>query len=238
MGSGSSVALIPCQVVSAGFPAWGHLLSHSPSNAQGPWFFHLKLWHTGPPVFAAARRLFVVVCGIQFPDQGWNLGPLHWECHVLAAGLPGKCRPRFFLKINFPLLLRSGAGLRLRPCQLSTSFICPSHITSNQGSAVPWGRTTSPWQAGWGGEGRDTLRTLFFGGGHVSSLKLRAARSRRSGAGRELCSGEEGQRGGRGHLWMRLCAPASRPGPFHVSSPHVTLAWCSGVRAGVSTELG
>ena len=23
-----------------------------------------------------------VVCGIYFPDQGWNLGPLHWECRV------------------------------------------------------------------------------------------------------------------------------------------------------------
>ena len=28
-------------------------------------------------------------CG-QFPDQGWNLGPLHWEHRVLATGPPGK----------------------------------------------------------------------------------------------------------------------------------------------------
>ena len=25
---------------------------------------------------------FVVVCGIEFPDQGLNPGPLHWECGV------------------------------------------------------------------------------------------------------------------------------------------------------------
>ena len=26
------------------------------------------------------------------PDQGWNLGPLHWELGVLATGAPGKSR--------------------------------------------------------------------------------------------------------------------------------------------------
>ena len=35
------------------------------------------LWHVGSLV--AARELLVVTCGIQFPDQGWNPGPLHWE---------------------------------------------------------------------------------------------------------------------------------------------------------------
>ena len=29
-------------------------------------------------------------CGIQFPDQGSNLGPLHWEHGVLPTGPPGK----------------------------------------------------------------------------------------------------------------------------------------------------
>ena len=29
-------------------------------------------------------------CGNQFPDQGLNLGPLHWECVVLPTGPPGK----------------------------------------------------------------------------------------------------------------------------------------------------
>ena len=26
------------------------------------------------------------MCQIQFPDQGLNLGPLHWEHRVLATG--------------------------------------------------------------------------------------------------------------------------------------------------------
>ena len=32
----------------------------------------------------------VVACGIQFSDQGSNLGPVLWECRVLATGPPGK----------------------------------------------------------------------------------------------------------------------------------------------------
>ena len=28
-------------------------------------------------------------CGM-YPDQGLNPGPLHWECRVLAPGLPGR----------------------------------------------------------------------------------------------------------------------------------------------------
>ena len=32
----------------------------------------------------------VVACGIYFPDQGSNLGLLHWEHRVLGTGLPGK----------------------------------------------------------------------------------------------------------------------------------------------------
>ena len=32
----------------------------------------------------------VAVCGISFPDQRLNLGPLHWECRVLATEPPGK----------------------------------------------------------------------------------------------------------------------------------------------------
>ena len=39
-----------------------------------------QLQHVGP---------LVVACGIQFPDQGWNLGPLHWEQGVSATGPPG-----------------------------------------------------------------------------------------------------------------------------------------------------
>ena len=36
-----------------------------------------------------ACELLAVACGIQFPDQGLNPGPLHWEVRVLATGPPG-----------------------------------------------------------------------------------------------------------------------------------------------------
>ena len=62
-------------------------------------------------VLVVAHTLFVAVCGILlvvvcrifsgsvqtvaargicFPDQGSDLGPLHWECGVLTPGPPGK----------------------------------------------------------------------------------------------------------------------------------------------------
>ena len=31
-----------------------------------------------------------MLCGIQFPDQGLNLGPLHGELESLDTGSPGK----------------------------------------------------------------------------------------------------------------------------------------------------
>ena len=34
--------------------------------------------------------LGLAACGIQFPEQGMNPGPMHWECGVLATGPPGK----------------------------------------------------------------------------------------------------------------------------------------------------
>ena len=35
-------------------------------------------------------QVLIAACGIQFPDQGANLGPLHWELGVLVTGPPGK----------------------------------------------------------------------------------------------------------------------------------------------------
>ena len=37
-------------------------------------------------IFTAAYQLLVVACGVQFPYQGSNPGPLHWELRVLAIG--------------------------------------------------------------------------------------------------------------------------------------------------------
>ena len=69
--------------------------------------FYLLIWlcqvlrpsvflrHAGPLV--VAYDLLVVGCGIQFPDQGLNLGPLRWEHGILATGPPGKThQPNYF----------------------------------------------------------------------------------------------------------------------------------------------
>ena len=32
----------------------------------------------------------IAACEIYFPDLESNLGPLHWECEILAPGPPGK----------------------------------------------------------------------------------------------------------------------------------------------------
>ena len=35
---------------------------------------------------SCSMQTLVVACGIQFPDQGSNLGSLHWEHRVLVTG--------------------------------------------------------------------------------------------------------------------------------------------------------
>ena len=40
-------------------------------------------------VLVVAPGLSVASCGIQFPNQGLNPGPLHWECRDTTTGLPG-----------------------------------------------------------------------------------------------------------------------------------------------------
>ena len=50
-----------------------------------------------------------MACGIQFPDQGLNIGPTHWELGVLATGLQGSsCSSAF--KLESSLTSRAGAG--------------------------------------------------------------------------------------------------------------------------------
>ena len=41
-------------------------------------------------LLAAVCKLLVATRGLQFPDQGSNPGPLHWEHGVLATGQPVK----------------------------------------------------------------------------------------------------------------------------------------------------
>ena len=53
----------------------------------------LWLWHLNS----------VVACGIEFPDQGLNLGPLHGEHGVLATGPPEKLLMWSFLNNLFEI---------------------------------------------------------------------------------------------------------------------------------------
>ena len=53
----------------------------------------------------------VAACGIWFPHQGLNLGPLHWRHRFLAAGAPGKSLHPPFLKHMYPQFYDLLAGL-------------------------------------------------------------------------------------------------------------------------------
>lgn len=62
----------------------GFRIQHSLFNKKILFFFffnYLFIWLCGALVGA---------CGIQFPDQGSNWGPMHWEHGVVATGLPQK----------------------------------------------------------------------------------------------------------------------------------------------------
>ena len=50
------------------------------------WDLRWGMWD----LLVAAFELLVAARGIYFPDQGLNLGPLHWERGTLATGPPGK----------------------------------------------------------------------------------------------------------------------------------------------------
>lgn len=54
------------------------------------------VWHVGPSFI---------------PDQGWNVGPLHWELGVLAAGPSGKSLlGRIYYHLMTTKLISEGRG--------------------------------------------------------------------------------------------------------------------------------
>ena len=89
----------------------GHLLVFETHPFLG---FHavlspLFLFHLSdhPTQATLKKKLFIwlcqvlaAACGIQFPVQGSNLGPLLWEHRVLATGPPGKS-PEFRLLFSY-----------------------------------------------------------------------------------------------------------------------------------------
>ena len=55
-----------------------------------------KPGHSGSLI--ASCEFLVAACGISFPDEGLNLGPLNWEHGVLATGPPGKSLEKDFCR--------------------------------------------------------------------------------------------------------------------------------------------
>ena len=66
--------------------------------ARGIFSLHCGTWDT---FLVVECRIFVEACGIQFPDQGSNLGPLLWEHGVSSIGPPGKSVVVFFSSLPF-----------------------------------------------------------------------------------------------------------------------------------------
>ena len=66
--------------------------------------FLLLLLFSNIHLFIWLHWVLLAACGIYFPDQGSNPGPLHWECRVLA-NTPPRRSPSFLLE--FPSQLNS-----------------------------------------------------------------------------------------------------------------------------------
>ena len=61
------------------------------------------------------QALLDAACGIQFPDQGSNPGPRHWQHGVLATGPPGKS-----LTLHFESILQAKPPLAQRSLQFQS----------------------------------------------------------------------------------------------------------------------
>lgn len=87
-----------------------------------------KLFHLAVPGHGHARSLvaacglLAVACGVQFSDEGLNLGPLHWKPRVLATGLPGE-----FYSF-FPILTGVNSLPAFMPCNFPSSFHSHSNL--------------------------------------------------------------------------------------------------------------
>ena len=61
-------------------------------------FLKWQIWHTFFIIFYFLTM--PQACGIQFPDQGMNLHPLHWKCRVVTTGPLGKSFAFFILEYH------------------------------------------------------------------------------------------------------------------------------------------
>ena len=79
--------------------------------------------------------ILVTACGIQFPDQGLNPGPLHWERGVLATGSPGKPWPYFYTALS----MAEGGGWESPPLHRGLDLdMCACSLSHVRLFATPW----------------------------------------------------------------------------------------------------
>ena len=75
-------------------------------------------------IFAVASEFLVEACWSLFPDQGLNLGLLHWEHRVLATGPRG----RFLLS-----MLTEAIGILLGAATKSQTYLFLSSLRAREG---------------------------------------------------------------------------------------------------------
>ena len=96
-------------------------------------FLYLFIYLAALGFSCGMQDILVEACGIQFPDQGSNPGPLHWEHRVLITGSPGKS-PLVFIIISVILLFYCGKICIIMQFTIFTIFT----ILNAQLSGIPY----------------------------------------------------------------------------------------------------
>ena len=76
------------------------------------------------------QNLLVVACGIYLPDQGSNLGPLHWEPIVLTTGPPGKSLSDPSWTTGKRCMNLKNPRFKFKPCLSSSFWPCMRCLTT------------------------------------------------------------------------------------------------------------
>ena len=77
---------------------------------------------------AVACKLLLAACGIWFPDQGSNPGPLHWEHGVLATGPSGKSTNEVLKKSVMDIFPLGGSKFMLTAGPALGQDCSPGHV--------------------------------------------------------------------------------------------------------------
>ena len=89
-----------------------------------------------------ACELPAAACGIQFPDQGSNLGPLHWESRILTTVPPVKSLLQFFFFLDSLLCTLCKSGDWNNECSALLQANSASHRCLVSRAPIP---CSFPW---------------------------------------------------------------------------------------------